>query len=193
MLSKFSGISEKEMNIHPSLFKNVSKLVSVLLVVTSIVVPNKLYSQPEEDFKKAQFVINQLFKNKKPSSYILLSTENKEYLIVEKKENTYVEHFIVVDKNNKITKVVNNQENYDATVLNRAFNKDNYHQEYIDWKEAYAPVRNAFSGGKPVYFYYRCNDGNVYGETSLTSIVHPNPIDVSVYGYLLNKLTENIN
>ncbi|TCP27979.1 hypothetical protein EV195_101138 [Tenacibaculum skagerrakense] len=181
------------MNIHTSLFKNVSKLVSVLLVVTSIVVPNKLYSQPEEDFKKAQFVINQLFKNKKPSSYILLSTENKEYLIVEKKENTYVEHFIIVDKNNKITKVVNNQENYDATVLNRAFNKSNYHQEYIDWKETYAPVRNAFSGGKPVYFYYRSNDGNVYGETSLTSIVHPNPIDVSVYGYLLNKLTENIN
>jgi hypothetical protein len=192
MLRKFLSYSEKEMIILPSLFKNVSKLSSVILIICSITFSHKIYSQPDKDFNKAQLVVQQVFKNRTPKSYLLLSKEDKEYLIIEKKENKYEEYVVLVDESNNVTKINSNKNNFN-TVLDRAFDSNIYHKEYIDWKETYAPVRNAFSSGKPVYFYYQSNDGKVYGETNLTTIVHPNPIDVSVFGYLLNKLSESTN
>jgi hypothetical protein len=192
MLLKFSDYSEKEMNTHPSLFKNVSKLSSVILMICSITFSHKIYSQPDKAFNKAQLVVEQVFKNRSPQSYLLLSKEDKEYLIIEKNENKYEEYVVLVDESNNVTKIDSNKNNFNI-VLDRAFDSNIYHKEYIDWNATYATIRNAFSGGKPVYFYYRSKDGKVYGETNLTTIVHPNPIDVSVFGYLLNKLSESTN
>ncbi|MFY7670598.1 hypothetical protein ACOSP6_05875 [Tenacibaculum sp. MEBiC06402] len=159
------------MKLHPHFF------TGALLCIIFILLPSNLNSQASKDYKLAQLVIKQYFKNNVPKSYVLVSIENKEYLIIEK---------------NKLLSSKSKIDN-DNTVLNRAFNRHIYHKNYINWDSDYAIFRNAFSAGKPMYFYYQSEDGTLYGETNLSTIVHPNPIDVSVFGYVLNELSNNIN
>ncbi|CAL2080185.1 conserved exported hypothetical protein [Tenacibaculum sp. 190524A05c] len=165
---------------------------AVLLLFFSTVLTTNIAAQTSKDYQNAQRVVNSVFHNDLPNSYMLFSIENSEYLIVEKKGESFKEHFVEVNEQNIITNVIQKsiQKN---TTLNRAFNKELYFKDYVDLESPYFIARNSFSQGKPIYFYYKDKDGNMYGESKLTTIIHPNPIDLSVFGYLLNELTATFN
>ncbi len=173
----------------PHLFSTLKNIL--FFVFSSTIFNSQLIAQSSQEYNKAQKVVNSVFQNDLPKSYLLFSIESSEYVIVEKEGISFKEHFVELDKNNTITNV-HNKVIHANTILNRAFNKDLYYKDYIDVQSPYFTARNTFSGGKPIYFYYKDEDGIMYGEAKLTTIIYPNPIDLSVFGYLLNELQANI-
>jgi hypothetical protein len=141
----------------------------------------------------ATTIIKDFFSNTEPKQYLLLSESNVKYIIIEKKEKGYVQHFIKVNHRNQIISTKSNKVLEDETVLNRAFQKEVYRRDYVNLDAPLFQTRNSFSEGSKVYFYYKHSDGRKYGEASLTSIIHPNPIDLSIFGYLMNKLSSSSN
>ncbi|CAM1343081.1 hypothetical protein [Tenacibaculum amylolyticum] len=164
----------------------------ILLVLVSFTNTNNKELQYPVNNPTANKVIHTVFKKKAPSQYTLFSIEDTWFLIIERKHNEYIQHFVCINKNNDIKTIESNVIKENLTVLNRAFNKNIYHQNYIDLNAGFYTVGRKFSTGKPTYFCYKDTDGKIYGEASLTTVIQPNPIDLSVYGFLLDKLSNYI-
>jgi hypothetical protein len=194
-LPKFSLAKEKEMKLYfsnPYTVKLGKKITRTLLVAVFIFTSfQSVIGQSGADYTKAQAVINKIFNKQIPNTYLLFSQDNSYYLVVEKKESGYEEHFLRVDERNNVRRL--NSRFVDInTTLDRAFNKEVYHKDYINLDSEFFISSTSFSGGDSVYFYHKNEDGNIYGEANLSTVIHPNPIDVSVFGYLLNELQEYI-
>jgi hypothetical protein len=106
-------------------------------------------------------------------SYVLFSIEDKWYLILIKKPKGYEEYYVYGDTATKINngKCFNRKQK--KQILTLAFDKSLYHK---------------ISQGNITYFYYKDKDGRVYGESKLTAIIKPNPINENLYNYLLSQL-----
>lgn len=177
---------------NPYTVKLGKKITRTLLVAVFIFTSfQSVIGQSGADYTKAQAVINKIFNKQIPNTYLLFSQDNSYYLVVEKKESGYEEHFLRVDERNNVKRLKSRFVDVNTT-LDRAFNKEVYHKDCINLDSEFFISSTSFSGGDSVYFYHKNEEGNIYGEANLSTVIHLNPIDVSVFGYLLNELQEFI-
>lgn len=121
-------------------------------------------------------------------SYVLFSIEDKWYLILIKKPKGYEEYYVYGDTATKINngKCFNRKQK--KQILTLAFDKSLYHKEFINLNSNFYENGYEISQGNITYFYYKDKDGSVYGESKLTAIIKPNPINENLYNYLLSQL-----
>jgi uncharacterized protein YpmB len=123
--------------------------------------------------------------NNKP--YLLFSINDKLYHIVVKNKTVLEEYSIVVKDDNKVTSysqgIIENPKNF----LLESFNSDTYQKEYIDLNSKFYESGYEISNGNPTYFYFKDKNGKIYGESKLTTIINPNPLNTDMYNYMLGK------
>ena len=139
--------------------------------------------------EKASFVLEQTELKSKLSDrpFLLFSINNQLFYIIEKNKENLNAYSIRIDSNEKIT--AHNQsvvENPPKFLIN-SFESDVYHKGYVDLNSDFYKSGYEVSDGSPTYFYFSDKNGDIHGETCLTTIIKPNPISEELYGYLLVK------
>lgn len=115
---------------------------------------------------------------------ILYSVSDEQYYLILKDGCCYREYYIHTDsagniKDQRIAKTSKKNKK----LLTRAFNLNNYHNEFVTRAKNPTVVQ-----GNPSYFVVKDIDGKRYGEYSLSTITVPVPIDKQLYNYLLTRL-----
>ena len=73
-------------------------------------------------------------------------------------------------------------------ILKTAFDKSIYHTGFIGFQSEFYNNGYDLAQGSPTYFVMKDEERNRFGESCLSMIVQPNPIDMEVYSYLVNEL-----
>jgi hypothetical protein len=126
------------------------------------------------------------------NSYLLFSIADTQYLVVVKHENRYEEYYLTSDSlgvNIHKRRILRGN----RKILTKAFDKKTYHKEYIDLNSPFYSKGYETSSGNTTYFYLKDTNGIRYGETSLTTIISPTPMDKEIYYFLQGRLLWYIN
>ncbi|WP_219035431.1 hypothetical protein [Empedobacter falsenii] len=130
---------------------------------------------------------------------ILYSLEDKYYYLIIKDTPCYQEYYVTLDSLGRIDKIRlikveiktrkqrKQQEQY-RELLSEAepiFDLGKYHTDFI----TEMPDAKMVSG-KPSYFVFKNIDGKRYGEYSLSSVTAPLPINISLWAYLIRRLSD---
>lgn len=146
--------------------------------------------QPEDlkSRENAEKVINKNFLSDiKEENYIVFSVAEKNFLIVIEKQNSYEEFFYNQEKKIKEKKSVYEKNN---ELMQKMFNKKNYHTEFITFNSDFFKPNYELSSGNITYFSYVTKKKKRLGEARLSFFIQPNPIDAEIYIYLTNKILE---
>lgn len=134
---------------------------------------------------------------------ILYSLEDKYYYLIIKDTSCYQEYYVALDSlgevcivrpakvETKTGKKRRQQEQQYQELLSEAepiFDLSKYHTDFV----TKIPDAKMVSG-KPSYFVLKNIDGKRYGEYSLSSVIAPLPINVSLWAYLIRRLSDEVN
>jgi hypothetical protein len=145
---------------------------------------------------KALIVLNHFDTINAPK--ILYSLENQYFYLIIKDAPLYKEYYIKLDNSNKIEKIClikaknkikKRQKQYNKLLLKAEpiFNLNKYHTNFV------TSVPNAkIAAGRQSYFVIQDVDKKRYGEYSLSTITTPLPIDVNLWAYLVQKLSDEM-
>ena len=145
--------------------------------------------------QKADFILKQnLSSIINGKNYLLFSIKDEWYLIIINEGNDFQKYYVkgdtVIKLSNKECLNINNKEN---EILTLAFDKKSYHNGYISLNSDFYKNGYELSQGNTTYFYLQDDKGNKYGESKLTTIINPNPINDKIYNYMLTTLLCFIN
>ncbi|MDH7446922.1 hypothetical protein [Aquimarina sp. 2201CG14-23] len=131
-------------------------------------------------------VLSEKENNKNP--YILFSISDSSYIIVENTESNYLEKIVELT-DNKIVNILSVEKIEKPNhILQKGFNKENYYKEFISFESDFYKDGYEIAKGSKTYFVMVDTLGDKYGESILSIIVRPNPIDEELYSYLASKL-----
>lgn len=137
---------------------------------------------------KAKDVSNFIADRTLNNNHLLFSIGDKWYLMVVEYRDYYEEFYFKGDTL-KINPIKVDKPN---NILKKAFDKDSYQKDFINLNSDFYKSGYEISEGNTTYFYFRDKDGSVYGESKLTTLIKPNPINDEVYNHLLMKLLQYI-
>lgn len=163
------------------------KLLIYLLVLVQTCFSQKTECSDSTSKVKAIKVINNLENNLKRKNYLLFSIADKWYLIIVEKTDSYKKYYYI--ENELINTNCINKPN---KILAKAFDKNLYKKGYTNLNSDFYKLGYELSDGNITYFYFMDKDKKKYGEAKLTTIIKPNPIDESVYNFLLINLLAKI-
>lgn len=141
---------------------------------------------------KAKDISNIIADKTLNNNHLLFSIGNKWYLMVVEHQDYFEEFYFQEDTLLKCSKVYSMKIDKPNVMLEKAFDKDLYHKDFINLNSDFYKTGYDISEGNTTYFYFRDKDGNVFGESRLTILIKPNPINNEVYNYLLMKLLQYI-
>lgn len=136
---------------------------------------------------KADKVLNQF--NSLSGAKILYSLKDQHYYVIIQKGSRYQEYYVSLDSLGKVEEIQtlkSREEN--RKLLSQSFDLDKYHSGFVTRMPDATYVR-----GVPSYFVIKDQDGNRYGEYSLSSLTLPAPIAGNLYSYLTKRLSEEIS
>lgn len=128
--------------------------------------------------------------NGKP--YLFFSINNTWYLIITKNGTTFEEIYFNLNSSNEIILFNHNKIKEVKQFLINAFDKSKYHEGFINLNSSFYKSGYEISSGNPTYFFFVDEEGNKFGESKLTTIINPNPIDTNLYNYLLSMTLTHI-
>jgi len=121
-------------------------------------------------------------------NHLLFTIKDEWYLIIIKEADYFEKYFITSDTIIKQSNKKCFKKKKENKILALAFDKKGYHNGYINLNSDLYSNGYELSQGNVTYFYLKDDKGNKYGESKLTTIIKPNPINDKVYNYLLTKL-----
>ena len=139
---------------------------------------NKATNVIEKHF--ADFITN--------NNYLLYSVADKWYLVIIESLDNYEEYYVCEDTLMECGKKGSVKIKKPNEILGKAFDKNLYHKGFINLNSDFYESGYELSEGNTTYFYFKDKDGTIYGESKLTAFVKPNPINETVYNYLLKRL-----
>ena len=143
-----------------------------------------------ESRQKADSVYSKIIERETKSNnpYLLISSNNQFYLVVLDRDSHYTMVHCEFNQNGAIDiqKVINQEKS--NTILNRAFDTSGYHTGFISFDSEFFKDGYEIAYGSPTYFVLKNSEGKRFGESVLSVLVKPNPIDPEVYGYLFSAL-----
>ena len=176
----------KNYHIHNRAMKNIIVILFFLSSITCVAqeeaIKKKSDSLSYVSRAKADLILSHFDSIK--TEKILYSVSDEQYYLILKDGCCYREYYIHTDsagniKDQRIAKTSKKNKK----LLTRAFNLNNYHNEFVTRAKNPTVVQ-----GNPSYFVVKDIDGKRYGEYSLSTITVPVPIDKQLYNYLLTRL-----
>ncbi|WP_407557854.1 hypothetical protein [Winogradskyella sp. 4-2091] len=122
-------------------------------------------------------------------------SENLPYLLFGIGNSSYL---IIIDRNTHYTRIKANLIQNDSIevesikslkktigILEKAFDISIYHKGFIGFQSEFYKNGYELANGAMSYFVMKDKDRNRYGESCLSVIVKPNPIDIEIYNYFV--------
>lgn len=145
---------------------------------------------------KADFVVQELIKMRHfdTSPYVLLSSSNHYYYIILDRKTHYSKVWVQLDNwidftksgKVKLTKVINESKPNDQ--IKGMFDFKKYHENFLSFDSEFYKDGYELASGAPSYFVAKNIEGIRYGESVLSILVSPNPIDKKIYGFMASEL-----
>jgi len=167
-------------------------IIICLLIITSTHCYSQKLNSDSLSRAKAKLVSDVLAERTVGRSYLLFSINDKHFLIVVEHKDYYRELYLEVDSLSKPSEAIEVNIDKPNNILKKAFIKESYHKGFINLNSDFYKSGYKASDGNATYFYFKDRDGGIYGESRLTTIIKPNPIDVEVYNYLLIKALKKL-
>lgn len=119
--------------------------------------------------------------------HLLFSIKDEWYLIITKgkEKNKIEEYYVRLDSLNNIVSSKKTIIEKPEKFIKKAFNKNLYNKDFINLNSDFYKLGYEISSGNPTYFYFMDSEGNLYGESKLTTLIKPNPVDSKVYNHLM--------
>lgn len=165
-----------------------------ILLIFCVLSCGYTYTQELNEFElksreKADLVFKQVAESQsKESPYILLSTSNSNYLLIIKRKTHYTKIKVTLDTNDSIKIESIKSLGLKDKTLEKAFNSSIYHKGFIGFQSEFYKNGYELSSGATTYFVMKDKHHNRFGESCLSVIIKPNPIDIEIYSYLLMTL-----
>jgi hypothetical protein len=141
--------------------------------------------------QKAAHVLKKEFGNSlQNTKHLLYSINDQWYLVVIEWPGFYEEFCINADSvgykiKNKMVNI-----NKPNRLLQKAFDPNSYHKDFINTHSAVFLAGYRIAEGKMTYFYLMDKKGKRFGETHLPILTKPNPIDTNIINYVRSKLLD---
>ena len=157
------------------------------------------FSQEMNEFEiesrnKADLVFNKVAESQSTDlPYVLLSIGNSDYIITIDRKTHYTQIIAVLKPNDNVEIVSVKSIKKTDKILEKAFDSSMYAKDFIGFKSDFFKDGYESASGGTTYFVLKDGKRQRFGESSLSVIVKPNPIDPKVYGYLVSELINRYN
>ena len=163
------------------LFKNIT--IFAILIITFNVSPQSKGELDSREMAKDVIDKTDLRETTRNKNYIVFSNSDKRFIIIIDNNDSYREYYVnYMNANPKIIDVKEVEKS--NSLLSRMFEKSIYRTDYVSLNSNFYNDGYKTSTGNVTYFAYHNVDGKVYGESRLTVVIDPNPIDREIYNYL---------
>jgi hypothetical protein len=167
---------------------------TILLLYISLLLSSFTFFESKQSLenisrKKAAYVTEStnLKNTLKDKPTLLFSINDKWYYLVVKNQGELYEYLAILDSKNQLeyleSCIIENPKDF----LVNAFSKELYRKEFTDLNAEFYKDGYEISNGNPTYFYFKDKEGKLYGESKLTTIINPIPIDSKLYYHMLMK------
>ncbi|TYA74955.1 hypothetical protein [Seonamhaeicola marinus] len=145
--------------------------------------------------KKAEIILNdtKVSKQIEGKPYMLFSIKNHWYMIVIQNGELIKELYVTLKPSDEVVLAMSKDLKKPTKELIGGFDKNKYHKDFITLNSDFYKDGYEISNGNPTYFFFADKEGNKYGESKLTALIKPNPIDSELYTYLLTSTLKNIS
>jgi hypothetical protein len=165
------------------------KLILLLIIGCTLFgckAQTKIDSVSLESREKADIILES-FASVDASETLLYSLSDNSFLVILKNDDNYTEYYTSLDENKINDKRILKTNKSDKKLLADAFKLDQYHRDFITKIPDAKYVR-----GNKSYFVIKDAKGKRYGEYSLPSLSLPLPINGLLAGYLIRRLSEEM-
>ncbi len=128
-------------------------------------------------------------------SNLVFSIADTWYLFLIELNDSYTEYFVhrLDSIKSEIVKTTEINKSSNPEVLKEAFDSEIYKRGYITFNTSYYRDGYELANGNLTYFRFQDKKGEIFGESRLSVIVKPNPIDNKVYTYFVKRLLKLIS
>ena len=125
---------------------------------------------------------------------VVFGIADMNFLVIVKEEKKYVEYYLVKKYNDSIPKLIKTKKKKENDLFIKMFDKTLYHDEFITFdSDFYQQNGYEVASGNLTYFSFQDENGKNYGEAKLSVFIKPNPIDTTVYYYLVKQVLKHLN
>ncbi len=152
------------------------------------------FSQEINEFEmesriKADSVFEKIAKSQSENMpYLIFGSGNQFYIIIIDRKTHYSRIKVSLDSTDNATIESIKSLKYTDKVLKKAFDKSIYHKEFIGFQSEFYKNGYELASGATTYFVLKDKNRNRFGESFLSILVKPNPIDSEIYNYLVREL-----
>lgn len=167
--------------------------MKVLFILTILFLgscPSNLIVKNSKSYQNTSHNFEQLINKRE---HIYFSIEDKWRLIVLKESDEFKLYFYCPDEKSKARSIVKKLDDSQKSILNEAFVKKAYDWKYVDLNSDYYSKGYDYSNGSKTHFYYQDKNGVKHGESRLTVIIKPNPLNTDLYNLLQTILINSIS
>jgi hypothetical protein len=125
---------------------------------------------------------------------VVFGIADTNFLVIVKEGKKYVEYYLVRKYNDSIPKLIKTKKKKENDLYIKMFDKTLYQDEFISFDSGfYQPNGYEVASGNLTYFSFQDENGKNYGEAKLSVFIKPNPIDTTVYYYLVQQVLKHLN
>ena len=139
--------------------------------------------------KRAEIVLDDelISNNVKGNDHIVFSVADKNFIVLVKVEDSFREYYIQMADSEKIKVLNDTIVQLSSELANSMFDKTKYKEGFITFNSDFYDSGYEVSSGNITYFVFKDKKGRKYGESRLSILIKPNPIDSSVYTYFVKR------
>jgi len=138
---------------------------------------------------KAEMVLGDslIMNTVKGHDHIVFSVADKYFIVLLKKQGSFMEYHIQLD-NERIKVLTDTVVQLSGELGNRIFDKTMYKKEFITFDSDFYKSGYEISSGNITYFVFKDKEGERFGESRLSMLIKPNPIDSAIYSYFVKRI-----
>lgn len=121
-------------------------------------------------------------------SHLFFSIDSKWTLVITKNDDRFNHYLFCFQKNEFGKEVYPMYSEKSNSIIEEAFDANKYSKVPIDLNSSFFANGYEYSSGNPTHFYFQDENGEKYGDSHLTVIIKPNPVDIDIYNLLLSEL-----
>lgn len=142
--------------------------------------------------EKVEIILNDelISDNVKKKDHIVFSVADQNFIVLVKELDAYREYYIKMEEGENFEILSDIIVQLSNELTNSMFDKTKYNEGFITFNSSFYKDGYEVSSGNITYFVFKDKKGNRYGESRLSMLVKPNPIDSSIYSYFIKRIID---
>jgi hypothetical protein len=141
--------------------------------------------------EKAETVLNsEPFNGQIKGNHIIFSAADKDFIVLVQVANGFKEYYLKMRESQKPELVSETTVELSNQLAASVFDKTKYKEGFITFSSDFYESGYEVSSGNITYFVFKDRNGERHGESRLSMLIKPNPIDSSIYSYFVKRMMD---